>query len=68
MNAPASNTQDPTQRPLSGAWLKLVQGLGIAFVSFYIYSTVVDPVGPQFHRGVYVMVTLVLGFLLYQGR
>ena len=39
--------------------------LAVILVLFYSYSAVVQPAATQYHRGVYVLVTYVLVFLLY---
>ncbi|PID73731.1 MAG: C4-dicarboxylate ABC transporter permease [Desulfobacterales bacterium] len=40
----------------------------IFLVLFYSYSAVVQRAATQYHRGVYIMITYVLVFLLYQSR
>ena len=40
----------------------------IFLVLFYSYSAVVEPTATQYHRGIYVIVTYVLVFLIYQSR
>ena len=42
--------------------------LALCLVGFYIYSAVFRPAETQFHRGVYVIITYVLVFLLYQSN
>lgn len=42
--------------------------LSVALVLFYSYSAVLDPAATQFHRGIYVLVTYVLVFLLYRSK
>ena len=41
--------------------------LSLALVVFYSYSAVLDPAATQFHRGIYVVITYVLVFLLYRS-
>lgn len=40
--------------------------LALTLVLFYAYSAVLQPAETQFHRGVYVIITYVLVFLLYK--
>ena len=40
----------------------------VALVLFYSWSAVIQPAATQYHRGVYVILTYVLGFLLYQSQ
>lgn len=42
--------------------------LSVFLVLFYSYSAVLQPAATQYHRGIYVMITYVLGFLLYQSK
>ena len=42
--------------------------LSLGLVAFYAYAAVLDPAATQFHRGVYVVITYVLVFLLYRSR
>ena len=42
--------------------------LALALVLFYSYSAVLDPAATQFHRGIYVVITYVLVFLLYRSK
>ena len=42
--------------------------LAVGLVLFYSYSAVVSPASTQFHRGIYVIITYVLVFLVYQSR
>ena len=42
--------------------------LSVALVLFYSYSAVLDPAATQYHRGIYVLVTYVLVFLLYRSK
>jgi len=40
----------------------------VSLVLFYSYSAVLQPAATQYHRGIYVIVTYVLVFLLYQSK
>jgi TRAP transporter 4TM/12TM fusion protein len=40
----------------------------VALVLFYSYSAVLQPAATQYHRGIYVIVTYVLVFLLYRSK
>ncbi len=42
--------------------------LAVFLVLFYSYSAVVEPAATQYHRGIYVIVTYVLVFLLYRSK
>jgi len=42
--------------------------LSLFLVLFYSYSAVLEPAATQYHRGIYVIVTYVLAFLLYQSK
>ncbi len=52
-------------RSPSGPWRWLVAALGAAMVIFYFYTAGVASVATQYHRGVYVLITYILVFLLY---
>ena len=52
-------------RNLAGAWQWVVTLLGGGMVVFYFYTAGLASVATQYHRGVYVLVTYVLVFLLY---
>jgi TRAP transporter 4TM/12TM fusion protein len=45
---------------------RLFDGLALALVLFYSYSAVLAPAATQLHRGIYVLITYVLIFLLYR--
>ena len=47
---------------------RVFDALSVALVLFYSYSAVLDPAATQFHRGIYVLVTYVLVFLLYRSK
>ncbi|MDH5560040.1 MAG: TRAP transporter permease [Deltaproteobacteria bacterium] len=57
-----------TCRNLTGLWYWVTTVIGVMMVLFYFFSAGLRPVGPQFHRGIYVLVTFVLIFLLYPVR
>jgi TRAP transporter 4TM/12TM fusion protein len=40
----------------------------VFLVVFYSYSAVIQPASTQYHRGIYVVITYVLVFLLYRSR
>ncbi|MEE4359417.1 MAG: TRAP transporter fused permease subunit [Desulfococcaceae bacterium] len=42
--------------------------LSVFLVLYYTYSAVIEPASTQFHRGIYVIITYVLIFLLYQSK
>jgi len=42
--------------------------LSLILVIFYSYSAVIEPAATQYHRGVYVLITYILVFLLYQSK
>ena len=42
--------------------------LAVGLVLFYSYSAVVAPASTQYHRGIYVIITYVLVFLVYQSK
>jgi len=42
--------------------------LSVILVVFYSYSAVVQPAATQYHRGVYVIITYILVFLLYKSK
>ena len=44
----------------------MFDALGIGLVLFYSYSAVLEPAATQFHRGIYVVITYVLVFMLYR--
>ena len=47
---------------------RLFDILSLALVVFYSYSAVLDPAATQFHRGIYIVITYVLVFLLYRSK
>jgi TRAP transporter 4TM/12TM fusion protein len=40
----------------------------LVLLLFYSYSAVISPAATQYHRGIYVIITYVLVFLLYQSK
>ncbi|MGD8963523.1 MAG: TRAP transporter permease, partial [Desulfobacterales bacterium] len=42
--------------------------LAVILVLFYSYSAVVQPAATQYHRGIYVIITYILVFLLYKSK
>jgi TRAP transporter 4TM/12TM fusion protein len=42
--------------------------LSVCLVLFYSYSAVIKPAATQYHRGIYVIITYVLIFLLYKSK
>ncbi len=42
--------------------------LSVFLVLFYSYAAVIEPAATQYHRGIYVIITYVLVFLLYRSR
>ncbi len=42
--------------------------LSVTLVLFYSYAAVVQPAATQYHRGIYVIITYVLVFLLYKSK
>lgn len=40
----------------------------VTLVLFYVYSAVVQPMATQYHRGIYVLLTYVMVFLLYRSQ
>ena len=47
---------------------RVFDALALVLVLFYAYSAVLDPAATQYHRGIYILVTYVLVFLLYQSE
>jgi TRAP transporter 4TM/12TM fusion protein len=42
--------------------------LAVSLVLFYSYSAVLEPAATQYHRGIYVIITYILVFLLYKSN
>ena len=53
---------------LNRAEQRVFDALALALVLFYAWSAVLDPAATQYHRGIYILVTYVLVFLLYQSE
>ena len=45
----------------------LFDAMAIGLVLFYSYSAVLEPAATQYHRGIYIVITYVLVFLLYRS-
>ena len=45
----------------------LFDTMALGLVLFYSYSAVIAPAATQYHRGIYVIVTYVLVFLVYRS-
>ena len=45
---------------------RLFDVLALGLVLFYSYSAVLEPAPTQYHRGIYVIITYILVFLIYQ--
>lgn len=45
----------------------LFDAMALGLVLFYSYSAVISPAATQFHRGIYVIITYVLVFMLYRS-
>jgi len=46
----------------------LFDALALFLVLFYSYSAVLEPAATQYHRGIYIVITYVLVFLLYSSK
>jgi TRAP transporter 4TM/12TM fusion protein len=55
-------------RGLTGFWRRFTEVLLMGMVLFYLYNSGYRSVAVQYHRGVYVLLTYVLVFLLYPAR
>ncbi|MEJ2330508.1 MAG: TRAP transporter permease, partial [Gammaproteobacteria bacterium] len=42
--------------------------MALALVGFYSYAAVLEPAATQYHRGVYVIITYILVFLIYRSQ
>jgi len=45
----------------------LFDAMALGLVLFYSYSAVISPAATQFHRGIYVIITYILVFLIYRS-
>ena len=52
-------------RPLSKPWQLLFNGLAIAMFLTYVITSLAFPIGPQYHRGIYATLTLVMIFISF---
>ena len=46
----------------------LFDALALGLVLFYSYSAVIAPAATQYHRGIYVVITYILVFLVYRSK
>jgi len=46
----------------------IFDGLALFLVLFYAYSAVLEPAATQYHRGIYIIITYILVFLIYQSK
>ncbi len=46
----------------------IFDALSVALVLFYSYAAVIQPTATQYHRGIYVIITYALVFLLYKSK
>jgi len=46
----------------------LFDAFSVFLVLYYSWSAVIEPAATQFHRGIYVIITYILCFLLYQSK
>jgi TRAP transporter 4TM/12TM fusion protein len=44
----------------------LFDALALGLVLFYSYSAVLEPAATQYHRGIYIVITYILVFMIYQ--
>jgi len=47
---------------------RLFDALALALVLFYSYSAVLEPAATQYHRGIYVLITYILVFMIYPTK
>jgi TRAP transporter 4TM/12TM fusion protein len=47
---------------------RIFDALSVFLVLFYSYSAVLEPAPTQYHRGIYIIITYVLVFLLYRSK
>ena len=53
------------KRELAEPWSLLAKCIAFATAAFYLYTSLMGQLGPEYHRGVFVVATLTLIFLLY---
>ena len=46
----------------------LFDAMALGMVLFYSYSAVIAPAATQFHRGIYIIITYIMVFLVYRSR
>ncbi len=46
----------------------IFDALAVFLVLYYSWSAVIEPAATQYHRGIYVIITYILCFLLYQSK
>jgi len=46
----------------------IFDALAVLLVVFYSYAAVIQPAATQYHRGIYVIITYILVFLLYKSK
>ncbi|NNF80153.1 MAG: TRAP transporter fused permease subunit [Rhizobiales bacterium] len=51
---------------LTGVERWVFDGLALFLVLFYSYSAVLEPAATQYHRGIYIIITYILVFLVYR--
>ncbi|MDH5326405.1 MAG: TRAP transporter fused permease subunit [Gammaproteobacteria bacterium] len=47
---------------------RVFDACSISLVLFYSYAAIIEPAATQYHRGIYVLVTYVLAFLIYRSQ
>lgn len=52
-------------RKLTGFWGYLISAMSVVMVLFYLYAAGIEPMAVQYHRGIYVLLTFVMTFLLF---
>lgn len=57
--------EEKSTRKVSGFWHWVSMILMVVMVIFYFYSSGISPVSAQLHRGIYVLLTYALVFILY---
>ncbi|MEE4603813.1 MAG: TRAP transporter large permease subunit, partial [Desulfobacteraceae bacterium] len=55
-------------KKLKGIEKVLFDVLSVFLVLYYAWSAVIEPAATQYHRGIYVIITYVLCFMLYQSK
>ncbi len=54
-----------SQRKLTGFWKWLALSLSFGMVFYYLWSAGITPMNPQYHLGIYVLVTFSLVFIFF---